>query len=473
MPLKPESRFFGFSGECYPGGQCTWHIMDWDQRRWYSVTGSEECLPDFEDGIRMASKYVDSLEPDQYSMTVADDGSLVSSGPEDPTIIVQYPLYDGPLGYDNSEVSRRSEIIEVDRLSEQVDLVRYVAAPSKDDLLVFKYTIVDQKLSYIWKELQILKILRGNDRFVPLHRIVLDDVEPRILGFTTPFIFGGTLKDNQTRAFRFCWLEQITAAVDELNLRYGILHQDIAPRNILICPITGDIKVFDFDRAGLIGVHAPDYERMQHQGRDDVDGVIFTIYEALTKDEQFRKIPHWEQNVHKVEHMAEWPVIIPLEENVGGVTAYRAFLHSWASDRRTKRTISHYTEAPDHVFWPSLPPKLPWATIGTEPKDKPFMYFSRTQALKMDCHVIQWERLTDPRLKRAVITAQEDTDLQDAVTLDSNVSLKEKDFGPTKVVTQGPPRKLLCYLIEFWKYLRGLIRAVRDKYASTLQLSSS
>ena len=461
MPLKQEDRFFGLSGACFPGGPYTWHIVDWDQRRWYSVTGSEEFLPDFEDGMRMVSKHVDSLRPDECSMTVADDGSLVSTGSEDVTPIVQYPLYEGSLGYDSPEVLKRSELVEVDRLSDQVDLIRYKTAPGNDELFVFKYTIVDQKLNYIWRELQILQILRGSDRFNSLHRIVLDDVEPRILGFTTPFISGGTLRDNQTRAFRFCWLEQITAAVDELNLDYGILHQDIAPRNILICPVTGNVKIFDFDRAALIGVQAPDYERMPDQGRNDVDGVIFTIYEALTKDEHFRKIPHWEQNVQDVENMVEWPVVMPLEENVGGIAAYRAFLRSWVSDRRTKRTISHYTEAPKHVFWPSLPPKLPWAVVGHEPQDTPFVYISRNQALKMGRYVIQWERPIDPRLKRDIEAANDDSGPQRTITLNSDVSFKEKGAGQTKKETRGSQGRLLRYLIDFWRYLKGLIYGVR------------
>ncbi|KAM5458275.1 hypothetical protein MaudCBS49596_000188 [Microsporum audouinii] len=48
-------------------------------------------------------------------------------------------------------------------------------------------------------------------------------------------------------------------------------------------------KVFDFDRSAFIG------SKMQESGRDDVDGLIFTIYEALTTDDHYRKIPFEEQ----------------------------------------------------------------------------------------------------------------------------------------------------------------------------------
>lgn len=36
--LKPQDRFFAPSGNLYPGGPSTWHIVDWDQRRFVSVT---------------------------------------------------------------------------------------------------------------------------------------------------------------------------------------------------------------------------------------------------------------------------------------------------------------------------------------------------------------------------------------------------------------------------------------------------
>lgn len=113
------------------------------------MTGSPEALPDFEDSLRMVAKYADSLGPDQCSMTVDDDGSLVSTGTEDPTFMVQYPTYNGPLGPENQEVLRRSRLTEVDRLSGQVDLVSCSTTSGKDELYAFKYTIVDQKLNFI------------------------------------------------------------------------------------------------------------------------------------------------------------------------------------------------------------------------------------------------------------------------------------------------------------------------------------
>ena len=49
------------------------------------------------------------------------------------------------------------------------------------------------------------------------------------------------------------------------------MHQDVAPRNVLIDLPTMDIKIFDFDRSALIGAEN------QEPGGNDVDGVIFTV----------------------------------------------------------------------------------------------------------------------------------------------------------------------------------------------------
>jgi serine/threonine protein kinase len=61
------------------------------------------------------------------------------------------------------------------------------------------------------------------------------------------YIPGGTL-DNKNVPFQFKWLRQLTQLVDFLNLQLGIMHQDIASRNLLIDPNTDSIRLFDFDR---------------------------------------------------------------------------------------------------------------------------------------------------------------------------------------------------------------------------------
>lgn len=45
-----------------------------------------------------------------------------------------------------------------------------------------------------------------------------------------------------------------------------------------------------------------------------MDGVISTVYEELTTDEQYRDVPFPEQDVGKVEKLTKWNLKIPIEE---------------------------------------------------------------------------------------------------------------------------------------------------------------
>jgi hypothetical protein len=54
------------------------------------------------------------------------------------------------------------------------------------------------------------------------------------------------------------------------------MHQDIAPRNLLIDE-EDNLRTFDFNYSIMIDKHyTPD--------RDDIKGVIFTLYEIITLD---------------------------------------------------------------------------------------------------------------------------------------------------------------------------------------------
>lgn len=96
--------------------------------------------------------------------------------------------------------------------------------------------------------MNLLSKLPPRPNIIPFDRIVLEDVESRVIGFTTKYIPCGTLADaDPKRPFRFEWLQQLTQLVDFLNLELGIIHQDIAPRNLLVDPETDKIILFDFD----------------------------------------------------------------------------------------------------------------------------------------------------------------------------------------------------------------------------------
>lgn len=95
--------------------------------------------------------------------------------------------------------------------------------------------------------------LPNHPNIVPVDRIVLDEVRGGVVGFTTPYIPGGSLQDNVTRPFKLKWARQLMQVVDDLNLRYGIAHQDIVPRNILVDEDADNIMLHDFNVAAQIG----------------------------------------------------------------------------------------------------------------------------------------------------------------------------------------------------------------------------
>lgn len=64
---------------------------------------------------------------------------------------------------------------------------------------------------------------------------------------TSLYIPGGSLDENKSRVFKLNWPEQLTHVVDDLNRKYGIAHQDIAARNLVIYSETDDLLIFDFN----------------------------------------------------------------------------------------------------------------------------------------------------------------------------------------------------------------------------------
>ncbi|CDM27359.1 Protein kinase-like domain [Penicillium roqueforti FM164] len=150
-----------------------------------------------------------------------------------------------------------------------------------------------------WDEVNILKSLPPHPNMVPFDRVVLD--ESRVISFTTKYIPGGTLA-NPKIPFRFEWLQQLTQLVDFLNLEYGIMHQDIAPRNLLVDLYTHKILLFDFDWAAC-------GEKNLQDGRDDVSSVVLTLYELITNDTSFSDILHWERNMDIVSNTRYWKAV--------------------------------------------------------------------------------------------------------------------------------------------------------------------
>jgi hypothetical protein len=140
-------------------------------------------------------------------------------------------------------------------------------------------------------------------------------------------------------------MQQLTQLVDFLNLELGIMHQDVAPRNLLINPDTQKLLLFDFDwvacgKKGLL------------DGRDDVTGVIYTLYELITNDTHFTSILHWERNMDMVQSISEWTCNRELDSDV---STFRNFLNEWVATRKCNGGMERYLNAPKRLTLPDLP----------------------------------------------------------------------------------------------------------------------
>lgn len=235
--------------------------------------------------------------------------------------------------------------------------------------------------------------LPAHPSIVPFDRLVLDELRGHVVGFTSLYIPGGTLSENKSRVFKLEWLRQLTSVVDDLDLKCGIAHQDICARNLLIDPKTNGLVLFDFNYSGQIGGIG------YGEDRNDVKGVIFTLYEIITRDTHFRDVRHSEQNPADVQGLQEWEQHPDVKLD-HPVSEYRAVLNDWVDKRHTGRQISHYKEAPEYIEWPEFP-ELPaeevvlvycvekWVLLAHQRRDE----------RKKGNAILEWERPAQTKLR--------------------------------------------------------------------------
>ncbi|KAJ5789136.1 uncharacterized protein N7518_006147 [Penicillium psychrosexuale] len=405
--INPQDRFWSEGQNYYgprdnPTTETYCNVWDWDQIRMLKIKGTAKLFPPEEDReLSILARFVDNLSPEVRAITVDDDGLLtgVSTNPEeDETLFFAYI----PLSLCGSLADCRtiqySKLQELDRLGPGVDIVSYENESRIPQKVVFKFNVLNKplRMQMAWDEINILTRLPPHPNIIPFDRVVLEDQESRVIGFTTKYILGGTLA-NPKIPFRFEWLQQLTQVVDFLNLELGIMHQDIAPRNLLIDPCTNKIVVFDFDWAAS-------GKRRLYEGRDDVTGIAFTLYELITNDTSFSDIPHWDRHIDMVQSI-EWIVNRELDSDV---SKFRNFLSEWIATRRADGDMERYLKAPHRVTWPDLPTPPDYDVpfeIGTTRDGKPHWMTgrrSRFTAMKMEQYCFRWER---PPQSRSLIEA--------------------------------------------------------------------
>ncbi|KAJ5797205.1 uncharacterized protein N7518_005745 [Penicillium psychrosexuale] len=397
--IRPEDRFYS-GGQGYfgprerPTTETHCNVWDWDQLRMIKVKGTAKLFPPDEDVENpVLAQFADYLSPEVSAITVDDDGLLtgVSTDPEeDATVFIGYiPFSLCPSLADCSTVYF-SQLQELDRLGPGVDLSSY-----DGQKVAFKFNPLGmpRRLEMSWKEIHLVSKLPPHPNIVPFDRVVLEDVESRVIGFATKYIPGGSLANaDPKRPFRFEWLEQLTQVVDFLNLELGIMHQDIAPRNLLVDPETDKLLLFDFDWAA----NREDYIL---DGRDDVSSVVFTLYEIITNDTHFTSIPYWDRNIDMVQTI-EWTCHRQLDSDV---SKFRKFLNEWVATR-TDRAMERYLNAPKRLTWPSLPTppdySVPFEMGWTKEGEVIWQTGGRSRqvALEKGQYCFQWQRPPQSRL---------------------------------------------------------------------------
>ncbi|KFZ03591.1 hypothetical protein V502_10815, partial [Pseudogymnoascus sp. VKM F-4520 (FW-2644)] len=338
--------------------------------------------------IDVLKRYIGQLGQTVQSITVDDNGLLVKvpSDPEDDrTLTTHYPRLTNTPSLQSCAPVRHSQLTEEDRLGPTVDLVSYTDDSGAKKLAVFKYYMIFQRRSWIWNELHLNIALPRHPNILPFDRVVLSDAESRLLGFTTPYIPNGTMEENKDRVFKLAWFQQLLNVVDYLNLGLGIVHQDIAPRNLLVDPETDNLLVFDFDRAARVGQPSCFPER------NDVKGVVFTLYEIVSRDDHFRCVEHREQDQNSVLNLESWPVEAQLDSHV---REFRKLLDDWVQCRKEldAAPVKDVEFTPDIPDVPPTSPVINYHDENGEPKWGDNFIHSRRQALKSKENVILWER---------------------------------------------------------------------------------
>lgn len=362
-------------------GNCQWRVVDWDSRRWITAEGPVQPFADEEGDVicRALLPFIDDLHPGITKVTLSATGEVINTSTDpdhDCTPVVNYPLFtQKEAGQDSLASIQRSQLKEINRLAICVDLVDTHTPTGSAGLLVFKYDFLQDNLGSLWKEAFLIRRLQACRHVVPFHNFVIDDVEPRFLGYTSKFISGGSLLETR-RPFRKDWLLQLMKFVDDLNLMYGVVHQDIAPRNILLDPATDNLYVIDFGLAEFIG------SDREYKPRNDIDGVIYTLYEILTHDETFRDDVNPEDyRVEDITSLQEWPLQSELEPGLD-VPTLRSMVMEWAESRSRRGSPDHF-ELRNTLDFPQMP--------STEVENG--FPDDRSGEEAMTKHLVRWERM--------------------------------------------------------------------------------
>ncbi|KAF2227452.1 kinase-like domain-containing protein [Elsinoe ampelina] len=355
--IEPGDRFFcngGMQGEFDGYDSYRFTVTDWDQRGQYLAFGrrpSGELYGDDEEAVHDkiaegVGRAITKLEPDDWIVHLDRDFELDSSAcspPEDTRLAPFYhKLADCPSLVGLPTI-KRNQLIEVDRTSPLVDICYYRTEQSAKKYCSFKYYCMFSNQMMIWQELHLWKSLPRHPHIASFDRVVIDETDARVLGFTAEYVPGGSIECNPPRIFKFKWLEQLITVVDDLNLQYGILHRDVHPRNILIDEKSDSVKLMDFNFSEWIG----DYRAYATDRRDDAAGLAFTLYELITRDNSRRSEVFYYPDVESILKMKTWEIHrdVLLDRDV---ESFCQTLQNWLK-ARANRVVKHWSACPAHI----------------------------------------------------------------------------------------------------------------------------
>lgn len=250
--------------------------------------------------------------------------------------------------------------------------------------MVFIYALLEDWVKNVWDELHILRALRGRHSFVQFHRAVIDDIQPRLLGFTVLYIPGPNMASPTITKFPYQWLRSLTEAIDYLNLDLGVAHQDVAPRNVIIDERINEPVLMDFDVACKIG------NPNLRTDRNDVNGMVFLFYETVTRDTQFSDDGFNPDAAKIIESKLSWPVHLTLEDENGGIEGYRKYLMDWVTRRRSQSGEDRRTGDPG-LNWEPMRPPTPFVRTMSDGRQIQSRQ-DRQDAIEKGDYFVDWER---------------------------------------------------------------------------------
>lgn len=186
-------------------------VSDWDERRVVAVaTPGFESDDDFI--IDTLARHIDSIPSDAVRIEVSSDGELVSFSTDVAEDWTMAPFYPSTSDFPPEiETVRRADLTEISRLGVQTDLCEYFSADGNVHRVAFKYYTNENQVPVFWHELNCVLKIPKHPNIVPFDRLVIDTLEgeDKVVGFTAPFINGGTVDDSPGRVFKLKYLRQL------------------------------------------------------------------------------------------------------------------------------------------------------------------------------------------------------------------------------------------------------------------------